>query len=274
MRALGTAVVCLLIVAATISAQPTADWRFQWQTGQFLYYRVEHTTDVAEVVGGNKVETKSKVNLVKRWEVASVDAQGTATLKMSITVMRNEQTKPNGEVAMFDSRTPDKSTPELREQLGKFIGQTLAVIRVDKQGHVVEVKEGASNRYEAEPPFALVLPAAPVQPGQSWNRDYAITLDPPQGGAGKHAAKQKLVCTALNGGLATISLTTQLAKLPDNKAEQMPLVQKMPEGEIVFDLQRGRLHSARLVIDREIVGHQGEGSSYRFQSTYSEQYAE
>jgi len=43
---------------------------------------------------------------------------------------------------------------------------------------------------------------------------------------------------------------------------------------VVFDLQHGRLHTYRVSIDREVQGHQGEGSTYRFQSTYTEQYAE
>ena len=42
---------------------------------------------------------------------------------------------------------------------------------------------------------------------------------------------------------------------------------------MVFDLKSGRLHSASLKVDQEVKGHQGEGSSYHFQSNYSEQFA-
>ena len=54
--------------------------------------------------------------------------------------------------------------------------------------------------------------------------------------------------------------------------EQVTLLQQQPEGEIVFNVQAGRLHSTRLMIDKELQGHQGEGSTYRFKSTYTEQY--
>jgi hypothetical protein len=50
------------------------------------------------------------------------------------------------------------------------------------------------------------------------------------------------------------------------------VLQLQPEGEVVFDLQAGRLQSARLRIDKELKGHQGEGSSYKFQSAYTEKY--
>jgi len=263
---------CLLL-ASTASAQ-TGNGRFNWQPNQVLSYRVEHATDVAEVIGGNKVQTSSKVELIKRWQVVAVDSQGIATVQMSIAAMRNEQTRPNGEVQIFDSRTPEKSAPEMREQLSKFIGQTLAVLRVDSLGRVIEVKQGAANRFEAELPFTLVLPQSAIQPGQAWERDYTITLDPPLGTGEKHAAKQKFVCTKVDGGLATITMTTSLAKIPQNKIDQLPLLQKMPEGGVVFDLARGRVHSVRMVIDRQVQGHQGEGSNYIFKSSYSEQYVE
>ncbi len=269
MRRLCLALVAFVNMTAAASAQ-TADWRFHWRSGDVMQYRVEHTTNVSELANGSKVATAAKVNLLKRWEVVAVDAAGIATLKMSITEMRNEQTRPNGDVLLFDSKSPEKCTPELREQMSKYIGQTLAVLRIDGLGRVVEVKQGVANRYEAEPPFTLTLPPSPVKAGQSWDRDYTITLDPPLGTGEKHPAKQKHVCSKVEGGLATISLTTILPALPQSKADQLPLLQKMPQGEVVFDLLRGRLHSARLVIDRKVEDHQGPGSVYQMQSVYTE----
>jgi hypothetical protein len=270
MRKLCVAVVACLIANASASAQ-SGDWRFHWQQGQVLNYRVEQTTHVTEIVGGNRAETRASVNLIKRWEVVNVDGHGVATMHLTIPVMRNEQTRPNGNTSVFDSQAPDKSTPELREQLFKFIGQTLAVLRVDNQGRVVETIQGVAQRYEVEPPFIFALPSAPVKVGQGWERSYTLTLEPPAGTGQKHAAKQKCVCTRIDGPLATLALSNSVLKMPDNKAEQLPLAQAMPAGEAIFNLQRGRLQSVKLAIDNEIKGHQGEGSSYRFESTYSEQ---
>jgi hypothetical protein len=268
-----TAIFLTFVLTTTASAQ-TAAWRFHWQQGQTLHYRVEHTTYVAEVVGGSKVETRSKVNLVRRWHVVAVDAQGVATIEMSITAMRNEQTRPNGEVMVFDSRELDKSTPALAEQLSKMIGQTLVVLCVDGLGRVVEVPKSTASRYEAEPPFGLTLPGNAINVGQSWERPYNIVLDPPLGAGEKYPATQKYACSKLEDGVATCAVTTNVPKMPESKADQLTLLQKLLEGEVGFDVQHGRLQSSRFVIDRQVQGHQGEGSSYRFQSTYTEQFAE
>jgi hypothetical protein len=270
MRKYGLAVLLGLALIGPAAAQAPA-WRFRWQPGQVLPYRVEQVTTVTEVVGGNKVEMTAKVTVLKHWQVLDVDAQGVATLKLTLAAMRNEQTRPDGSVLLYDSSNPDKSTPELREQMAKFIGQPLAVLRVDGQGQVVEVKQGQANRFESDLPFLLTLPAAAPAAGGSWERAFKVTLEPPQG-SGQYEAVQKYVCAKADANAAVIALTTQFRTQPETAQEQTPLLQKQPAGEVVFDVRAGRLHSARLHIDKTLQNHQGEGSSYRFVSSYTEQY--
>ncbi len=273
---------CLFSFAVILALQGPANaqapaWHFRWQQGQALTYRAEHTTTAADVVGGNKTETKTKLNLLKRWDVLEVDAAGAATLRLSVLAMRLENTTPGGTSLVFDSREPEKSDPQMREQLGKYIGQSLAVLRVDRQGSVVEVKEskfGPASRYESEPPFYVVLPEAAPRQGIAWLRHYKITLEPPQGTGDKYDAAQKYVCKSLTPEAAVLTLTTELKTQPEAVSDRMPLLQSQPEGEIVFDLQNGRLHGVSMKIDKELTGHQGEGSSYHFQSMYVERLAE
>jgi hypothetical protein len=267
------AVILAGIAIASASAQ-TAGWRFRWQSGQVLTYRIEHATTVAETLNGSKIETASQVKLTKRWEVAAVDANGVATLRLSLTAMRHEQTRPNGEVLLFDSENPDKSTPELREQMGKYLGQVLAVLRVDGQGRVLEVKQGDAGRFETDPPFGVILPLPMPKEGNIWERDYNISLDPPQGTGEKYPAAQRYRCNKIDGTRATFGVTTQIKKMPDSALDRVPLLQRQPQGEIIFDFQTGRVLSSRLTIDKEVQGYQGEGSSYRFQSQFTEQLVE
>jgi hypothetical protein len=255
------------------SAQTSA-LRFQWQTGQVLTYKVEQTTSASETVGETKVETKTKLNLVKRWQVKSVDAAGIATMQMSLGLLRIENTRPSGDVLLFDSANPDKSTPEMRKELASYVGQVLAVLRIDLHGKLVEVKEskfGPASRFESELPFVLTLPETALKEGQTWERAYAITLDPPNGTGEKYDAVQKYVCKSVSGDAATITITSSVKDLPANLLEQIPLLQLQPQGEVVFDLKKGLFRSARLTIDKELKGHQGEGSSYRFQSMFTEE---
>jgi hypothetical protein len=271
MRRFGLAVLIGLALSGPAAADEPG-WRFRWQPGQVLSYRVEQVTAVTEAVGGNKVETSVKVALTKRWQVLQVDEEGTATLKLTLAAMRHEQTGPDGKVLRFDSAHPDSGSPELRERLEKFIGQPLAVLRVDARGKVVEVKQGSPARYESDPPFVVVLPAAAPAVGQAWERAYKATPEPSQGSGGPYEAVQKYVCSKADPSAAVIRLSTQFRNPPQAAAEMAPLAQRLPEGEVVFGVESGRLQSARLRIDRTVQGHQGEGSSYHFRSSYTEQY--
>lgn len=262
----------VLGIAAAANAQTEA--RFRWQAGQTLTYRVEQKTQAAEVVNDVTANTKTQLNLTKRWTVAAVGADGAATLHLAILALRIETTTPSGEALAYDSTSPEKGTPALREQMEKFVGPTLAVLRVDGQGRVLDVKEskfGPATRYESEPPFVGVLPGVAPEVGQAWARSYNITLAPPQGTGEKFPAVQKYTCQSVEGDRAIVQVTTEVKDLPAAPADQLPLLQSQPTGTIVFDLKNGRLESASLKIEKELKNHQGEGSSYKFTSSYVEQ---
>ena len=270
----GLAAAAILLAAAALASAQPASGPLRWQAGQTLTYRAEQVTLATDTGADGKVECRTKLNLLKRWQVQSVDAAGVATLQLTLASLRLETTTPGGDKLLFDSIEPDKSTPELRQQLSAFVGKPLALLRVDGQGRVVEVKEskfGPASRYENELPFVGVLPADEPKPDQQWQREYKITLEPPQGAGEKYDAIQKYYCKSVTDGTAVTAMTTEL-KTPPPLAEQAALLQLEPEGEVVFDLKAGRLKSASLKIDREVKGRQGEGSSYRVQSTYSEEY--
>jgi hypothetical protein len=138
---------------------------------------------------------------------------------------------------------------------------------------VKESKLGPASSFETDPPFVGVLSAEGLAAGSSWERAYQIVLEPPQGAGEKYAAVQKFVCKEVVDGKAQVTISTTIKDLPEAAGDKAPLLQMMPEGEMVFDLKAGRLQSAILKIDQELKGHQGENSSYRLRSTYSVQYA-
>jgi hypothetical protein len=274
MRRAMAAALAVLVIASGARAQAPA--RFRWQTGQVLVYRIEQSMLASEVVGDTRAEDRTRHTATQRWQVLAVDPAGVATLQLSNQALMYEATRANGDVLRFDSANLDKSTPQLREQFSRYVGQPLAVLRVDGFGRVVEVKEskfGSAGRFEVEPPFVGLLPPDGLKPGQAWERSYPITLGPPHGTGEKYVAVQRYACKGVTNGLAAIGLTTEMKTQPEAAGDRVPLLEMQPEGEMVFDLQAGRLHSAALRVDKELKGHDGEGSSYHFQSTYTVQYA-
>ncbi len=259
----------VLLFGSWASAQAPAACTLRWQPGQVLLYNVAHTTANFDKQGEDQAETKSLLKVTKRWDVVAVDASGVATLKLSNTAIFHERTSSSGKVLQFDSANPDKSTPELKEAMSRFVNTPLATIRVDPYGRVVEVKESRSpaTSFENELPFLALLPGVLPKPGQAWERPYKITLAPPLGTGEKYDAVQRFACKSITGDLMTLSLTSELKNPPRAPADAIPLWQMLPQGEVTFDLKAGRLHSAKLTIQKELKDHQGEGSVTKFEST-------
>ena len=77
---------------------------------------------------------------------------------------------------------------------------------------------------------------------------------------------------AVARGEATIAVATKFRAMPESVQERMPLIQKETQGTVVFDVKAGRVAEVRLTVDRTLENHQGPGSSYHFESTYTEQH--
>lgn len=264
----------VLILATVASAQGP---RWRWKSGQELTYRVEQFTQASDTSNGSTAETSNQLVLTRRWQVVDVDSAGVATIHLKLLSLKSEITTPGGEVLRYDSSNLDKSTPQMREQMARYVGPTIAVLRIDSLGKVVEAKDlgfGAASQYENNLPFHGVLPEGKPEFGTAWERNYQITLVPPQGTGDKFAAVQRYVCKEVSGDLLRVSLSTELKAQPPALADRVPLLQLQPEGEFVFDVKAGRMKSASTKIDKLLQGHQGEGSSHRFQSTYKEELVE
>ncbi len=270
MRRFLPSLVGLLVLTCGVSAQ-TTPLRLRWTPGQVLLYKIEHTTEAVDVSADNKSETKTSLTGIRRWEVKEVDANGVATLQMSITSMVTKRITPSGEALTYDSTNPDNSTPVLREAMAKYVNTPLAVIRVDPFGKVVEVKETktSSTGFENELPFLVPLPPSGVKVNDTWERNYKLTLPPPVGTGEKHDAVQKYRCKSVTPEAVSIVFSTELLSPPAAALDCVPLWQLMPDAEVVFDVKNGRMHAARLVVNKELKNHQGENSSMSFKSVFA-----
>lgn len=265
--------ICTLLFTAGLARADAP--RFKFAKGETITYHLVQATQVTEVALDEKsnkpVEssTHTKADLTRQWKVVDVDAKGVATLEMSITAMRWER-KANGEEDVFDSSKPDDLN---KGEMAKHVGPVLAVLKINAFGQVIDVKEskvGPASRFQAELPFRVILPETEPKAGDSWERAFTIQLDPPLGTGEKYAAKQTYTRADAKTELLAIKVTTELKDQPASAAERIPLLPSLSEGALYFHADSGRYYAARLKIQKEIANHQGDGSSYKFVSTYVE----
>jgi len=252
---------------------PAAPAQFKFTRGQTLHYKVDQTTQVTNIERDTKTVLASRTELVKRWEVLDVDPQGVATLRMTITSLRFVQRLPNGETLSFDSTHPEASPKALRDQMSGFVGKASVQLRIDAAGKILDAKPlvpAPTRHYESEPPFVLTFSGTPIEAGKTWSRAYVIALDPPLGAGEKFDAEQHFEVKNVTPNQAVIAFRASLKNPPQEPAEAIPLLQKQPTGEAVFDTTRGLLLSARSTCGGAVEGHAGAGSRYEYTSFYQE----
>ncbi|MBN9120042.1 MAG: hypothetical protein J0I06_12910 [Planctomycetes bacterium] len=264
------------VLASVALAQPPAPTgpRFKWEAGKVLTYRVIQQTVVTETTIDEKTnkpatgEAKTNLTLVRKWAVKDVDKAGVATLEMSITEMKNEFRQPDGTVTGVDS-----SKPEDAKAMAAYLNAPIVTVRMDSQGQLVEVKEakgGTAARLHAELPFRLVLPAAAPAANATWDRAFAVKLDPPHGTGESYDFVQKYTNKGEKDGLLIVGVETALKAPPKGVSEQVPLVPMLWTGDVYFNTAAGKYHAARLKAKAELVNHQGEGTKFVYESVYAE----
>ncbi len=272
--------VILVVVLGASPAAAQQPLRFKWQQGQTHTYSVQQTTTVAETTleeGTNKPvtgATVTKLTLTRKWEVKAVDAAGAATLEMAITAFRQQINRPGAPdkdgKPTIDSTVLDSATPEGQQQTAAFLNKPIVTVKLDPQGRLLETKAagGSTDRLHAELPFRLVFPD---QAGTTWERAFTIKLDPPQGTGEKHEATQTYTLKGETQGVSTVSVATALKAPPKDPAELPPLIPMLWEGEVYFHKESGRYVGARLAVKKEIANHQGEGTKFVYETTYTEE---
>lgn len=277
------AAVVVVLIATTSIAKAETSLRFRWKVGEQHSMTVSHTTKIEEtapLVPKGQPETTSRVtklSLTKRWDVTEIDGAGVATMTLTITAMRQEIVRPlitkEGKLAS-DTIVMDSSTPEGAKEMAAFLNVPILTAKIDARGAVLEAKsangDSAANRLQAELPFRIWLPDKAVEVNASWERSFAVKLDPPLGTGESHAAKQTYRLRALQNDIAIVGVTTQFDKLPEAAVDQQPLLPWLWEGDVFLNVQTGRYAGAKLKSRKTIPNHQGEGTKFVFESEYVE----
>lgn len=266
-----------LLLTSTVLAQPPAAEtapRFKWEAGKALTYRVIQQTVVTETTLDEKTNkpitgvAQTTLTLVRKWNVKDVDKDGVATLEMVITELKNEFRQPDGSTAVTDS-----SKPEDAKAMAGYLNTPIVTVRINSQGKLLDVKEakgGTGARLHAELPFRVVLPDEAAAAGKTWDRPFALKLDPPHGTGESYDFAQKYTSKGAKDGLFVVGVETAMKAPPKAVSEQVPLVPMLWTGDVYFNTVAGKYHAARLKARSELANHQGEGTKFVYESSYAE----
>jgi hypothetical protein len=170
---------------------------------------------------------------------------------------------PDKDAIEYDS-TRDKTPPQGFETAAKAVGVPLSVMRITPRGKVVRRDLKIRNQgAEDDAPIVLRLPDEKVAIGDTWDEPFDIQVALQGNGTKSIQTRRHHKLADVQNGVATIEVTYQVLSPIDAHIETQ-MVQRLMEGEVRFDIEKGQLLSQQMDVDKRIIGFAGATSSLHY----------
>ncbi len=256
-------------VAAAETGQPVR-LEYRFRAGERLDMEVSHRALTETTIGATAQSTETSTDSRKSWKVLSVDGDGRATLEHSVDdVTMASRTSDRGQVRW--SSSGDEPAPPGYEQVKASLGVPLSQLVVDRSGRILARRDLRPCPPSSTGDLMVVpLPEEPVAEGAEWLVPQEVVVDLPGNLRKAVRARLRYRLESLRDGTAIISVdTTVLTPIDDPRVESR-LLERIWNGTIEFDVERGRVVRRATGIDRRVVGFEGPESSVRYKSSLEE----
>ncbi len=259
-------------VSRAKSAANTKKWllRYKFKMGEVLRYRVQHTANVRTTIDETTQQVESKSESIKAWKVTDVLPDGSMEFMHVVEHVRMSNRRPDRPLTEYDSQH-DKTPPAGFEQVARAVGVPISVIRLAPDGEILARQEKIPQPgHTPDMPITVRLPDGPIQVGEKWNESYQVQAQRKSGANLQIKTRRLCKLLKVQHGIATFSVEYQILTPVDAFVESQ-LVERLMKGKVGFDLEKGRIVSQELTVDRRVLGFSGGTSSMHFVSRMEEQ---
>jgi hypothetical protein len=109
----------------------------------------------------------------------------------------------------------------------------------------------------------LRLPDDEVAIGDTWDEPFEVQVKLEKTATKMIQTRRHHKLTDVKNGVATIAVTYQVLSPIDPKIETQ-IVQRLMEGEVRFDIEKGRVLGQEMDVDKRIIGFAGPSSSMQY----------
>ena len=225
---------------------------------------VAHRALTETTIGATSQSTETATDSRKTWTVVAVDEAGRATIEHSVDdVTMTSRTSDRGEIRW--SSRGDEPPPPGYEQVKASLGVPLSRLVVDRSGRVIDRRDLRPSPPSATGDLAVVpLPEHPVDVGAEWTVPQEVVVEAPGGLRKAVRTRLRYRLDAIRDGVATILVDTTVLTPIDEPRLEARLLERIWNGTIEFDVERGRVLRRTTGIDRRVVGFEGPESSVRY----------
>ncbi|MCA9071007.1 MAG: hypothetical protein KDA84_18900 [Planctomycetaceae bacterium] len=243
--------------------------RYHFEKNEVLNYQVDHETSMTTTAPPNYLEkVTNSVQSQKNHRVVGVDSKGNATLELMIKHAKMSAQFGDSNPLKFDSDHP-KDCPKVYEHMRPIIGRPLARVQVSPRGELLQtrpqlpfsvlakaklVKADGSFSEGASQNFLIEFPEDAIKVGEGWTNTFEVKVVVGKTLTQNVTMQRSYELVKVDGNIATIKLRTGLITPTRDGMILGQLIQMSPNGTIEFDLEKGRILSRTLTIDKTEAG--------------------
>lgn len=248
----------------------TVKLRYAFSKGDALTSRVEHRALTETTMSGVTESVETMTDSTRTWRVTAVDAEGVATLEQSVDdVTMTSRSSDRGDVRW--SSSGDTEPPPGYEGVRASLGVPLVRLRVTPDGRVLERRELRPCPQAASGDLVIVpFPDESIEEGHTWTIPDEVVVEVPNGPRKAVRTRLRYRLEVVRDGIATIAVDTTVLTPLDNPQLEARLLERIWDGTIRFDIERGRILSRNTAIERRVVGFGGPQSSVRYKASLDE----
>jgi len=258
-----------VVFAAAAVAEPVT-LRYQFRPDDRMSMRVEHRALTETTMNETTQSVETMTDSTKSWTVVGVDAAGTATLEQTVDdVTMTSRTSDRGEIRWASGSGVEP--PPGYELVPHSLGVPLVRMTVAADGRVLDRRELRPCPPAATGDLVVVpLPDEPVETGFEWTIPQEVVIEVPNGPRKAVRTRLRYRLESVKDGVATIAVDTTVLTPVDDPRLEARLLERIWDGTIRFDIERGRVVGRQTSIDRRVVGFGGPQSSVRYKASLEE----
>jgi hypothetical protein len=244
--------------------------RYKFAMGEVLRYDVRHATNMRTTMDESTQQALTQSDSVKAWRVTDVLPSGEMEFVHVVEWVKMSNQAPQQPAHRYDSRK-DANPPRGFEQAARAVGVPLSVIRIAGDGEVTFREEKHPQPKASEDmPITLQLPKERVAIGEKWNHPYDVQAERKSGAKMQVRTRRLCKLREVRTGVAVIDVEYQILT-PIESYVRAQLVDRLTQGTVRFDIERGRILEQEHSVDNRILGFAGKASSMHYVSRLSEQ---
>lgn len=266
-----------LIGACGVFAQEPASGethllRYKFEPEEQIRWDVEHKARIRTTVAGSTQTAETNSGSVKLWVVKEVDGDGNFLFEHSVEKVDMRQ-KLTGRSELHYSSESGEDPPAGFESVATNVGVPLSRIKLSPLGKILGREELRPSQSQNNGFITIPLPEEAAAVGHVWLHPDKIQVSLPDGRIKHIEVRQRFKLLGVTGGVAKISVETQVLTPVNDPQVKAQIVQQQQAGHVEFDIAAGRVIRQQMDLDETVIGFQGEASSLHYVTRFTEELA-